>query len=76
MVKWIKVLYVPQSVKNLLSISRIVSKGATIGDTKDKMTIKKNDINMILDERKVIHESIMVNLKEKRFAPKVSSPQE
>ena len=76
MVKWIKVLYVPQAVKILLSISRIVSKEATIGDTKDKMTIKKNDINMILDKRKVIHESIMVNLKEKRFAPKVSSPQE
>ena len=29
-VKLTKILYVPQAVKNLLSVSRLVSKGATI----------------------------------------------
>ena len=33
--------HVHQSVNNLFIISRIVLKGATIGDTKNNMTIKK-----------------------------------
>ena len=35
-VKLTKFLYVPQAVKNLLSVSMIVSKGAKMGDTQDK----------------------------------------
>ena len=45
-VKLNDVLYVSQEVNNLLSISRLVSKGSTMGYTKDKMTIKKNGFNM------------------------------
>ena len=33
MVKLTEVLYIPQAVKNLLRISRLVSKGATVGAT-------------------------------------------
>ena len=44
-----EVLYVPQAVKNILSIFRLVSKGATMGDTQDKMTTKKNGVNIILN---------------------------
>ena len=36
-----KVLYIPQAFKNLLSVSMLVSKGDTMGATKDKMTINK-----------------------------------
>ena len=50
--KLIEVLYVPQALNNLLSVSRILSKGATMGATQDKMTIKKNGVRMILDARK------------------------
>ena len=42
------VLYVSQSVKNILSVPGLVSKGSTMGDTKAKMTNKKNFINIIL----------------------------
>ena len=35
-VKLTKVLYVPQAVKNILRVLRLVSKGATIGATQDK----------------------------------------
>ena len=48
-VKFTEVLYLPQEVKNILSVSRIVSKGAMMGDTKCKMTIKENGVNMILN---------------------------
>ena len=54
-----KVLYVPQTVKNIFRVSRIASKGSTMGDTQDKMAIKKNGFNMILDARKGNNESIM-----------------
>ena len=47
-----KVLYVPQSVNNLLVASRLASKGYTMGATQEKMTIKKNDVSMILYTRK------------------------
>ena len=40
--KFNDVLYIPQSVKNLLNVSRIVAKGADMEDTKDKMYIKTN----------------------------------
>ena len=60
-----KVLYVPQSVKNFLSVSKLLSKGATIGYDQDKMIIKKNGINMILDARKVKNASMIFYLKKK-----------
>ena len=47
-----KVLYVPKAVKKLLSISRLISKGITMGATQDRMIIKKNGVSMILDARK------------------------
>ena len=37
------VLYVPQYVKNVLSLSKIVSKGATMGSPKANMNINKMD---------------------------------
>ena len=39
--KLTKVIYVPQAVNNFLIVSRLVSKGSTIGDTQDKITINK-----------------------------------
>ena len=50
---------------NLLSISRLVSKGAMMGDTQYKMTIKKNVIIMILDEIKGKNTCMMIYLKTK-----------
>ena len=41
-VKLTEVLYVPQAVKNILSVSRLVYKGATMRFTQGKMTIKRN----------------------------------
>ena len=52
-VKLNEVLYIPQDVKNLLSISILVSKGATMGSTQDKIIIKRNGVSMPLDARKV-----------------------
>ena len=46
------VLYVPQTVKTILIVSRIIYKEATMGATKDNMNIKKNGVNVILDARK------------------------
>ena len=68
-VKLNKVLYMPQYMKNILSISRLVSKGTTMGDTRDKMIIKKNSISMILDARKGQNKSTILYLKAKRYAP-------
>ena len=68
-VKRTKALYVPQAVKYIYIISRLVSKGATMGATKDKITIKKNGISMILDSRKGQTKSIMFYLKAKRYSP-------
>ena len=74
MVNLTEVLYVPQSVKNLLSVSRLVSKGVTMGDTQDKMTIKKNGVSMILDEIKGKNVSMMFYLKAKHYVPEVQVP--
>ena len=46
------ILYVNQDVKNLLSVSRLVTKVCNMGDTQDKTNIKKNGINMNLNTRK------------------------
>ena len=48
--KLTEVLYVPQAVKNLLRVSRLLSKGATIGATQDNH--KENGVSVILDARK------------------------
>ena len=50
--KLIDVLYVSQAIKSLLRISSIGAKVYTMGDTKDKMTIKKNGVSMNLNTRK------------------------
>ena len=67
-VKLTKVLYVPQSVKNLLIVSRLVSKGSTMGGTWDKMIIKKNGVSMILSAKKFQYKSMKFYLKVKRYA--------
>ena len=43
MVELTEVLYVYQSVKNLLSVSRLVSKGSTMGATEEKIPSIKTD---------------------------------
>ena len=50
-VKSTKVLYIPQAVKNILSVSMIAYKGDTMGATQEKMTIRKNGVNTIIDAR-------------------------
>ena len=72
MFNFTEVLYVPQAVKNILSISRLALKGATMGVTKDKTTTNENGINMILDARKGINVSTMFYLKVKRYPPEGS----
>ena len=47
-----KLLYVPQAVNNKMSVSKLIAKGATMGDTKENITNKKNSVSMTLDERK------------------------
>ena len=64
-----EVLYVPQYVKNLLGVSRLVSKRATMGDTQDKKTINKNDIRIILYTRKGKNTSMIFYLKTKCYVP-------
>ena len=51
-VKLTEFLYIPQAVKNRLSVSRIVSKGAMVGATQDKMIIKKNGVSIIVYAKK------------------------
>ena len=51
-VKLTEVLYVPQAVNNILSVSMIILKRATMGATKEKMTIKEGGVNMALNARK------------------------
>ena len=51
-IKLTESLYLPQSVNNILSVSRVILKGSTMGDTKYKITIRKKGVNMILDTRK------------------------
>ena len=65
-VKITEILYVTQDVKNILSVSRIVSKDATMVDNQDKMIIKNNGVSMTLDARKVQNKIMMFYLKEKR----------
>ena len=43
------VIYVPQPVKEILSVSRLVAKGDTMGATKDRTTTKKNGVIMNLN---------------------------
>ena len=43
-VKLTQVQYVPQAVKNKLSISRLVSKGATMGATWDKIISRRMEL--------------------------------
>ena len=51
-VKLTKFLYVPQAVKNILSVSRFASKGATMGATQENIIIKKKGVSVTLDARK------------------------
>ena len=76
MVNWTEVIYVPQPVKNILSVPRLEYKGSTMGDTKEKITINKNSVNMILDTRKGIYDGTMFYLRVKRYAPEGPKPQE
>ena len=64
-----KVLYVPQTVNNILSVLRLISKRATVGATQDKTTIKKNGVSMILDAIKGNNASMMFYLKAKHYIP-------
>ena len=47
-----------------------------MGSTKDKITIKKNGVNVILDARKLRNESTTLYLKVNRYALEGSKPQE
>ena len=69
--KLTKVLYVPQSAKQLLSTPRFVSKGAMMGASQDKITIKENGASMVLDARKGQNKIMMFYLKENRYALEV-----
>ena len=64
--KFTEVIYITQAVNNTLSFSRLVSKEATMGSAKDKMTINKNGFNMIMDARKGKNERKIFYLKAKR----------
>ena len=70
-VKLNKVLYVPQAVKTLLSVSKLVSKDAKMGTTQGKIIVNKNRLSMTLDAIKGQKKSMMFYLKAKRYAPKV-----
>ena len=66
-----KVLYVLQAVKTLLRVSRIISKGAMMGSTQDKIIIKKNGVSIILDTSTFQNKSMILYLKAKMCAPEV-----
>ena len=66
-----EVMYLPQSFKNVLRVSSIVSRVDTMGYTQDKMTIQKNDVSMILDSRNSNNTIIMFYLKAKQYCPEV-----
>ena len=68
-VKLTEVLYVPQAVKNMLSVSRLVAKGVIMRFTQGKMTTKKNGMSMTLDARKGQNKSMMFYLKANRYDP-------
>ena len=67
-VKLTKVMYFTQAVKTNLSISRLVSKGATMGANQYKMIIKKNGGVMNLDSSKFQNKSILFYLKANGYA--------
>ena len=67
--KLTKVLYVPQAVKQILSVSRLGSKGDTMGATQYKTIIKKNGFRMTLDARESQNKNMMFYLKVNRYAP-------
>ena len=69
MLKLTKVLYIPKAVKKKNWVSMLVSKGATMGATQDKITIKKNGVCVILGARKGQNKSMMFYLREKRYSP-------
>ena len=75
MVNLTEVIYVSQADKNILIVSRIISKGDTMGDTEDKLTTK-NGVNMILDARKGKDYSMVLYLKAKRYDPEGSKTKE
>ena len=66
-VKFNKVLYVLRTVKNLLRVSRLMLKGATMGANQYKITTKKNGGCVIFDARKGQNKIIMFYLKAKRY---------
>ena len=67
--KLTEVVYVTQALKNQLSVSRLVSKGAKMGATQEKMIINKNGVSMNLDKRKVQKKIMIFNFKEKVYPP-------
>ena len=69
--KLTKVLNVTQAVKLFLIASMLVSKGAMMGDTQEKMIINKNRVIINLDASKGQNKSMMFYLKAKRYAPEV-----
>ena len=68
-VNLMEVLYIPQAVKKLLRVSRLMSKGTTMGDTQYKMTIKENVVSMVLGAIKGQNKSMMFYLKSKEYDP-------
>ena len=56
--------------ENLLRVSRIASKSATMGATQNKIIIKKNGVGMILDASKGQKKIMMFYLKAKRYFQK------
>ena len=67
-VKLAKLLYLPQSMKNLLRVSRLVSKGTNMGSTQDEMIIKKYLVIMKLDARKGQNKYMIFYFKVNRYA--------
>ena len=67
--KLTEILYIPKAVNKLLSASRLVSNGATMGATQDKMNMGVNGVIMLLDSRKGKNASLMFYLKTKRYVP-------
>ena len=70
-VKLTEVLYMPQAVRILLRVSRLVLKSPTTGAIQDKIIIKKSEVSITLDARKGQNKSMVFNLKAKIYAPEV-----
>ena len=68
--------FVPPYFKKLMRALTLVTKEATVGDTKDQMTIKTNGAIMTLSASKGKNEIPIFYLKAKRLFPEGSSPQE